>query len=131
MEFWESAILIVGGVWLVSYMAKQRQSAQTSVVGTSILGSAGTSNTSNLTDITNTAGGYPTTYGEPLMPPQPPISPMRPVYTGSPAGPAPNAPKIPVSIISTGTFSAQPIYRTPTISPAGGRPIGVSRLQLL
>jgi hypothetical protein len=81
MEFWEGAILVVGGVWLVSHMAnktnQQRFSGGPTVIGansTNWLGALGVSNASNLTNITNTAGGQPTVLGEPLQPMQPGVS---------------------------------------------------------
>lgn len=74
MEFWEGAILIVGGVWLVSHMARKNRQAQQTIIGTSTLGASGTSNESNLTNLTNTAGGTPTIYGEPLQAPNPPLA---------------------------------------------------------
>jgi hypothetical protein len=75
MEFWEGAILVVGGVWLVSHMANKANMGAPgpSVIGansTNWLGALGVSNASNLTNITNQAGGQPTVIGEPLQPVQ-------------------------------------------------------------
>ena len=73
MEFWEGAILVVGGVWLVAHMASKQNRTTQSVIGTSTLGAVGTTNASNLTNLTNQAGGQPTIWGEPLQPIQPPV----------------------------------------------------------
>jgi hypothetical protein len=77
MQMWEGAILVVGGVWLVSHMAsktnQQRLEGGPTVIGansTNWLGALGVSNVSNLTNITNQAGGQPTVIGEPLQPVQ-------------------------------------------------------------
>lgn len=104
MEFWEGAILIVGGVWLVAHMAKrQNQTAQT-VIGVASQGSQGTSNQSNLTTITNQAGGTPTIYGEPLEPLQAPIS---------------NVIQMPARVVSP--ISAQPVYKgVSAVAPVRG-----------
>jgi hypothetical protein len=72
LELWEGAVLIVGGVWLVGYMSR-RNGVGLNTVGapSTTVNSSGTSNPSNLTTITNQAGGDPTTWGEPLLPAQP------------------------------------------------------------
>jgi hypothetical protein len=78
MEFWESAILIVGGVWLVSYMSNRTVVNNLPTVSgsnTAYNPVSGISNQNNLTTATNMAGGQPTVIGEPLQPGQPPISP--------------------------------------------------------
>jgi hypothetical protein len=81
MKLWEGAILVVGGIWLVSYMASKNAVVQATAGAASAASSAGVSNSSNLTTITNTAGGQPTVMGEPLEPPQAPITGTP--YTGT------------------------------------------------
>jgi hypothetical protein len=128
MEFWEGAVLVVGGVWLVSHMANRastaRMTAGPTVIGansTSWLGALGTSNASNLTNITNTAGGQPTVIGEPLEPVQTPVT-----IPGTPARiipfPTPQPIYMPISPVArSGVIVAGPVAaRIPTAiqSPA-------------
>lgn len=94
MQLWEGAILVVGGVFLVSYMAKKNAAtmaagkpsvAGTAAAGVSAVPSMGMSNLSNLTTITNQAGGNPTRVGEQLVPMNPPINvPFSGPYSVSP-----------------------------------------------
>lgn len=111
MEFWEGAVLVVGGVLLVSYMAKKSgippanptgQSVKgTAQPGSSLMATAPLSNLTNLTNITNNAGGSPTRWGEPLEPPQYPIN-------------------LPVA----GPFVVSPVpIATPIVSPVVAHPI--------
>jgi hypothetical protein len=85
MELWEGAILAVGGIALVYYMANKNTAVQATLASGA---GAGLSNASNLTTITNTAGGAPTVMGEPLEPPQPPLTPISIVPTVPPNAPA-------------------------------------------
>lgn len=91
MEFWEGAVLVAGGVILVAYFTKNKQTAAAAgVAAQTATGSAGTTNASNLTNITNMAGGYPTIAGEPLEPPQPPVgAPQVPVTVSTTPVPTP------------------------------------------
>jgi hypothetical protein len=104
MELWEGAILVVGGVILVGYMSQKNQAAvlgaQAAAAAATTVAPGGTSNESNLTTITNTAGGQPTVYGEPLSPPQAPIIPggvVGPATTGLGARPPRANPVRPVA----------------------------------
>jgi hypothetical protein len=116
MEFWEGAILVVGGVWLVSYMANRQTSSTAQVYKTASTGSVGTTNASNLTNITNQAG-QTTVWGEPLEPPAPSIA----------------NPTMPARILPS--VGPQPIYKPITsIAPRSGaiiqmpsRPISIAR----
>jgi hypothetical protein len=85
MELWEGAILAVGGIALVYYMANKNTAVQATLASGA---GAGLSNASNLTTITNTAGGAPTVMGEPLEPPQPPLTNQSVVPTVPPNAPA-------------------------------------------
>ena len=121
MELWEGAVLIVGGVFLVSYMAKKAgatPSNRPTVIGSNAtaLGSLGTTNMSNLTNITNTAAGQPTVYVEPLEPVMTPI-----------IGPVSAPGMVPSRMPMT------PIYRSPAISPrlSGGAVPVVARANML
>lgn len=130
MEFWEGAILVVGGVWLVSYMANRNKQAAQTVAGTSILGSAGTSNQSNLTNLTNTAGGVPTIAGESLVPFQPSVAggTQGPFLVASLPPSTPTTVPTPVAVIGT------PIVRSPMVGAPTSNirvPMGAARLQLL
>lgn len=114
MELWEAGILVVGGVFLVSYMAKKAGATpmKPGVSGATTgqataLGSLGTTNMSNLTNITNTAAGQPTVYGEPLEPVMNPI-------VGPVTAPGFVMPRNPV-----------PIYRLPVSPTFGPRVAGV------
>lgn len=109
MQLWEGAILVVGGVFLVSYMAKNKASA-VSAAGTSTAATSttGLTNTSNLTNQTNQAGGYPTVAGESLEAPARPVlgTIVHPVTsfivgrrTVTPVVTAPANPRIPVSTL--------------------------------
>jgi hypothetical protein len=77
LELWEGAILVVGGIALVGYMSKKnlamRQTGVAAINAATTVTPAGTSNESNLTTITNQAGGYPAILGESLTPPTPPL----------------------------------------------------------
>lgn len=122
MEFWEGAILVVGGVWLVKHMANRHRSALANVSAQSSLGSAGTSNASNLTNITNTAGGYPTIAGEPLDSPQPPI--MVPIV--KPAQPIAIRP---VAMPKAVTVNSKVVPFSRPVAPVA--PVRVNHLMLL
>jgi hypothetical protein len=83
MEFWEGAVLVVGGVALVWYMTNRskQMAQQVSVGAASPASSAGVSNSSNLTTITNQQASPPV-WGEPLEPPAAPVSgaiPVKPI----------------------------------------------------
>jgi hypothetical protein len=103
LEFWEGAILVVGGLWLVSHMAK-RQAPVAAVNNT------GVSNASNLTTITNQAGGLPTIAGESLVAPTPlmqaPLAVSRVVaYPVTPSG----------TPIARAPLSSAPVYKAPVV----------------
>ena len=69
MEMWEGAVLVVGGVALVWYMTnRSKQMAGMQIGAASAASNAGVTNASNLTTITNQAGGVPTVAGESLEP---------------------------------------------------------------
>lgn len=101
MELWEGAVLLVGGVVLVAYMTRQNAAVQASssaaLAGAVTATPAGTTNASNLTNMTNQAGGYPTIMGEPLTPPQPSISPVPVSVARSMPAPVRGTPVYPVT----------------------------------
>jgi len=107
VELWEAGILIVGGIWLVGHMA-QRNAPVTGSATT--VDSSGLSNQSNLTNITNQAGGTPTVYGEPLEPAQAPLLPAQNVY------------RVPLQL--------PPVARAPVAAPIA-RPIDVHSMRAL
>jgi len=110
VELYEGAILAVGGIALVYYMANKNTAVQATLASGA---GAGLSNASNLTTITNTAGGVPTVMGEPLEPPQPPLTPISIVPTVPPNAPA------------AGFGGKPPGYITGVgASATGGRPPG-------
>jgi hypothetical protein len=116
MELWEGAILVVGGIWLVGYMASKNAAVQATaaapVAGAASAASpAGVSNTSNLTTITNTAGGTPTVMGEPLEGPQPPLLGSGPPrFLGTPFG---------------GPISKRAAIPSGTMAPMNSRPMAI------
>ena len=65
MEFWEGAVLLVGGVWLVGHMSRRSASHPINSVATAIQASR---YTSNLTNSTNMAGSTSLIAGESLTP---------------------------------------------------------------
>jgi hypothetical protein len=130
MELWEGAALIIGGVWLVGYMSR-KNAAQTPMqasVGAPVVAVplGGTTNQSNLTTVTNQAGGAGTTWGEPLEPPKPnPITGViNPAWGANPPRIAPMPVRYPV-YGSTGTLST-PIG-SPTL-PVRPLPSPVARM---
>jgi len=73
MEFWEGAILIVGGLWLVGRMSRNSTTSPLNkvVASVSAIGTVGpTGNTAS----TNQAGNTSLIAGEPLTPAGPPIT---------------------------------------------------------
>ena len=125
MELWEGAILAVGGIALVCYMAKKNTVVQTSLANAP---GTGVSNASNLTNITNTAGGTPTTYGEPLEPPQPPLTsrsivPTAPDNTWGGRPPIMQAPNTGVRVATPGAGVLSPGFMPPRGTLA--RPIDI------
>jgi hypothetical protein len=128
LELWEGAILAVGGIALVYYMANKNQAVQATLASGA---GAGLSNASNLTTITNTAGGAPTVMGEPLEPPQPPLTtqsivptvpPNAPAKTGFGGQPARYQPLgLTPATVSNGVMA--PVTHGTAVSPVDQRPI--------
>jgi phosphopantothenoylcysteine synthetase/decarboxylase len=107
MEMWEGAVLVVGGVALVWYMTnRSKQMAGMQIGAASAASNAGVTNASNLTTITNQAGGVPTVAGESLLPVSATAMPIRGtvIRVSSVAARTPLAP-------------AQPIAQLPTARP--------------
>jgi hypothetical protein len=68
MEFWEGAVLVVGGLWLVNYMSHNSRHGANPLPNANLGG-----NQSGLTQMTNTAGASSLVVGEPLAAPQPTV----------------------------------------------------------
>jgi hypothetical protein len=113
MELFEAAILVVGGIWLVGHMSRK----QAAVAAAPALG---TTNRSNLTTITNTAGGYPTVYGESLEPPQPAIPVSR--VAAMPPSLAPSVPTAPFRVPLAPVAPVAPVRTVyPAVTPSNTR----------
>lgn len=82
MEFWEGAVLIVGGVWLVGKMTKRPVFGAAPSITSKVVATPG------LTTLTNTAGTPHLVAGEPLTPAGPMI-PSHAVTVSTPVGSAP------------------------------------------
>lgn len=85
MEFWEGAILVVGGIWLVGRMSRQSASHPANVAAPYMVSpSNDPSGGLDPTLATNTAGDSSITVGEPIGQPTTPLRPTRTPVTPRP-----------------------------------------------
>lgn len=128
MEFWEGAILVVGGIWLVGRMS--RQTAAHPLNATAVTDLVTPSNVPNLTNITNTAGEPVVVWGEPLDPaPVPVLKPGGPLYV-VPTGtqPQPVARPVPSGASTTTPVSGSKVStRAPVVGRAMPVPVRTAR----
>lgn len=97
MEFWEGAILVIGGIWLVGRMSRASKSSPLNSVSVSA-SALGTVGPQGNTVATNTDGSSSLIAGEPLTP---------------------SAPQIPVNK----TVSVNPVTSAPIRSPVLANPV--------
>lgn len=82
MEFWEGALVVVGGIWLIGRMSRRPQGPVYTAAPMMVSPSNDPSGGLNPTLATNTAGDSSLTVGEPLGQPATPLRPTRtPVST--------------------------------------------------
>jgi hypothetical protein len=91
VEFWEGAILVIGGVWLVGTMARKSATSPINKATTSIV-AAGTVTSAGNTIATNTDGSTSLIAGEQLGPSAPSILVNKTVSVNAPSTPVVNPP---------------------------------------
>ena len=119
MEFWEGAILVVGGLWLVGRMS--RSSTAKPVLSQA---AAGTVTATGNTTATNTDGSSVLVAGEPLSGIAPPLTRSnQPVISGFRNSLAPvvtaRAPFVPGGVASPGIHPVNTVAANPTVYNQG------------
>jgi hypothetical protein len=135
MEFWEGAILVVGGIYLVGRMSRRTNPITLPIIGTSIPGTGAQAATGSVgflgnTVSTNTDGSSALIAGEPLTPAAGPIAPViqaphnvlpitsLPVRTPVASAPSPAS----IAPVTHGTVARPVIVSRPQV---GGRVIAL------
>lgn len=91
MEFWEGAILALGGIWLVGHMARKSANSPINNIASSISAVGAVSSAGN-TISTNTDGSSSLVAGEPLSGGAPTIPVKKVVSVNAPGSPISNPP---------------------------------------
>lgn len=131
MEFWEGALLVVGGVWLIGHMSRRSHHHPVNSVSAYI----NQVPEQNLTNMTNEAGGGTSlTYGEPLLPAQPPLLSGRSVAAGAMVKRTPTSLATRPAVIASAAPATRSIPNLSTYSgapPSGGSIRSGGRYMLL
>jgi hypothetical protein len=104
MEFWEGAVLIVGGLWLVGRMSRASATHPLNAKPASI-SALGTVGPQGNTVATNTDGSTSLIAGEPLTPMAPPLSIAKQVNVNAPSTPVVRSPIVAHNNLAPRTFN--------------------------